>query len=117
MFALSGIAFSVAWFYLVQSYRQLNSGKFKVIHAIEQNLPLALYEAEWKALGEGRDPKLYRPLTKIEIYAPLTFALGDYQLSAPNIYFINKSNRFLSLLLYLHSISLMYHRNLFFDMP
>jgi hypothetical protein len=75
IFALSGIAFSVAWFYLVQSYRQLNSGKFKVIHAIEQNLPLALYKAEWKALGEGRDPKIYRPLTKIEIYAPLTFAL------------------------------------------
>ena len=31
---------------------------------------------------------------------------GDYQLSAPNIYFTNNSNKLLSLLLYLHSISL-----------
>ena len=43
--------------------------------------------------------------------------IGDYKLSAPNIYFINKSNRLLSRLLYLHSISLIYNRNLFFDMP
>ncbi len=75
LFALSGLAFSIAWFYIVASYRQLNSGKFKVIHEIEKNLPLALYKAEWIALGEGRDPKLYRPLTHIEKYAPLTFGL------------------------------------------
>jgi hypothetical protein len=75
IFALSGIAFSFAWLYIVKSYSQLNSGKFKIIHTVEENLPLALYRAEWTALGEGRNPKLYRPLTEIEIYAPLTFVL------------------------------------------
>jgi hypothetical protein len=75
LFALSGLAFSIAWFYIVKSYRQLNSGKFKVIHEIEKHLPLALYKGEWKALGEGRDPNLYRPLTHIEKYAPMTFGL------------------------------------------
>jgi hypothetical protein len=75
LFAIAGIVFSLAWFFIVKSYRQLNSGKFKVILAIEQNLPLALFKAEWTALGEGHDPKLYRPLTRIEICAPITFAI------------------------------------------
>jgi hypothetical protein len=75
LFALSGLAFSITWFYIVKSYRQLNSGKFKVIHEIEKHLPLALYKGEWEALGEGLDPNLYRPLTHIENYAPMTFEL------------------------------------------
>jgi len=75
LFALSGLAFSTTWFYIVKSYRQLNSGKFKVIHEVEKHLPLALYKAEWMALGEGNDPSLYRPLTHVEKYAPLTFGI------------------------------------------
>jgi hypothetical protein len=75
LFALSGLAFSITWFYIVQSYRQLNSGKFMVIHEIEAHLPLALFKREWVALGEGRDTRLYRPLTHVEKYAPMTFAL------------------------------------------
>jgi len=31
LFALSGLAFSLAWFFIVKSYRQLNSGKSKFI--------------------------------------------------------------------------------------
>ncbi len=38
--------------------------------------------------------------------------LGDYVPITPNIYFNNKSNKSLFLLLYLHSISLMYNKNL-----
>lgn len=32
----------LAWFWLVRSYRQLNSGKFAVIGALEQRLPASL---------------------------------------------------------------------------
>ena len=56
LFALSGLAFSITWFYIVQSYRRLNSAKLKVLHEIEKNLPLALCKAEGRASGEGRDP-------------------------------------------------------------
>lgn len=31
------------WWRVVHSYRQLNSGKFKVVHALEQMLPVAPY--------------------------------------------------------------------------
>lgn len=63
------------WWRIVYSYRQLNSGKFKVIQALEQELPSAPYDAEWIALGKGKTPKLYRPLTHVENWVPLCFGL------------------------------------------
>lgn len=75
LFALSGLAFSLAWFFIVKSYRQLNSGKFKVIVEIEKYLPLSPYQKEWIILGKGDNPKLYRPLAGIEKFAPITFSI------------------------------------------
>ena len=51
-----------AWFWLLRSYRQLNSAKYIVIGALEERLPASPYwRAEWKALGEGRDPSRSGP--------------------------------------------------------
>ena len=62
------------WFYVVRSYRQLNSGKWEVVGAIEERLPASpWWKAEWQALGQGRDWSLYWPLTHIEKWVPLTF--------------------------------------------
>lgn len=64
-----------AWFYLVRSYRQLNTAKYEVIGALEERLPASPYwTAEWTALGEGRDRSLYWPLTHLEQWAPILFA-------------------------------------------
>ncbi len=69
------LALCLAWFWLVRSYRQLNSGKFAVIGALERRLPASLYwSAEWKALGEGRDKARYWPLTHLEQWVPCLFA-------------------------------------------
>jgi hypothetical protein len=66
----------LAWFWLVRSYRQLNSGKYAVIGALEEQLPASPYwRAEWKALGEGRDKSTYWPLTHLEQWVPCVFAL------------------------------------------
>lgn len=63
-----------AWFYLVRSYRQLNTAKFEVIGELETRLPASPYwRAEWHALGEGRDPRRYWPLTHIEKWLPILF--------------------------------------------
>jgi hypothetical protein len=65
-----------AWFWLLRSYRQLNSAKYTVIGALEERLPASPYwRAEWKALGEGRDPSRYWPLTHVEQWIPVSFAL------------------------------------------
>ena len=65
-----------AWFYLLRSYRLLNSAKFKVIGALEERLPASPYwKAEWSALGQGTDRSSYWPLSHIEKWIPLGFGI------------------------------------------
>lgn len=65
----------LAWFWIIRSYRQLNSGKWAVVGALETRLPASPYwKAEWKALGEGSDPARYWPLTHVEQWVPAIFA-------------------------------------------
>lgn len=63
------------WWRLVKSYRQLNTAKYKVIILLEEHLPSAPYKMEWTMLGEGKEPKLYRPLASLECWVPLIFAM------------------------------------------
>lgn len=70
---LAGLLVSITWATLIRSYRQLNSGKFEVIHRIESQLPAALYDTEWKILGEGQGKK-YLPFTHVEHFVPWIFA-------------------------------------------
>jgi hypothetical protein len=64
------------WYLIVRSYRQLNTAKFKVLGQLETRLPASPYaNAEWKALGEGRDWRTYLPLTHLEQWIPALFAL------------------------------------------
>jgi hypothetical protein len=70
---IAGILLCIAWRRLVHSYRQLNTGKFVLIQSLEKHLPAALFEAEWKALGEGKDKRKYTPFTKTEAAIPLVF--------------------------------------------
>jgi hypothetical protein len=70
----AGVVLCYSWFRLVRSYKDLNSGKFKVVHAIESRLPSSPYDAEWEAVGRGEDPMLYLPFTHVEIWIPWVFA-------------------------------------------
>lgn len=72
--SIAGVILCYSWYRLVRSYKDLNSGKFRVIHAIEGKLPLAPYDAEWVSVGRGEDPDLYLPFTHIEIRIPWIFA-------------------------------------------
>jgi hypothetical protein len=71
--SLAGMIICYMWYRLVLSYQQINSGKFKVVHLIEQNLPLAPYDAEWNILGRGEDRSKYLPFTHIEKFVPWIF--------------------------------------------
>lgn len=63
-----------AWFYLVRSYRQLNTAKYQVVGALEERLPASPYwKAEWTALGAGKDKSKYWPLTHLEQWVPIMF--------------------------------------------
>ncbi|ACN14569.1 conserved hypothetical protein [Desulforapulum autotrophicum HRM2] len=74
-FTLLGVLLCGVWFINIKSYKQLNSGKFKVIHLMEKQLPFRCFDEEWKILGSGKDSKKYRKLTKIELAIPAILAV------------------------------------------
>lgn len=69
---IAGIAICLLWREIVRSYRDINSAKFKVIHEIEECLPLALYKHEWDIAKHGDGTK-YRPTSHIEVLVPWVF--------------------------------------------
>lgn len=73
--AILGLALCILWNINIRSHRQLNSGKFKVIHEMEQHLPFPCYDKEWEILGEGKEGKKYLQLTRVEQYVPFILAI------------------------------------------
>ena len=68
-----GMLVSFSWYVVIRSYRQLNSGKFKALHELEETLAYAFYTREWELLGKGRKIRRYWKLTKVEKILPGTF--------------------------------------------
>lgn len=75
LFAVLGIIICFIFYFLIRSYKQLNTGKFAVIHEIEKHLPLALYKYEWQVLGEGKDKSKYYPFSHVELLIPWIFGI------------------------------------------
>ncbi len=71
---IAGVLVSLTWYLIITSYRNLNSVKFKVINEIEKQMPVALYEYEWKIAEEGKG-KAYRPLSHLEQWIPIIFII------------------------------------------
>jgi hypothetical protein len=91
---LTGLLVCLIWHSLVDSYKDLNTAKFAVIHELESQLPVALFRHEWYVCGHNRKrtekpiEDQYVPLTHLERRIPLLFAilylgLGVYALVAP----------------------------------
>jgi hypothetical protein len=73
--SFAGIILSLGWRLIIISYRQLNTGKFKVVQMLETRLPCAPYSTEWSILGEGKQRTKYTKLTTLESMVPLTFTV------------------------------------------
>jgi len=71
--SLAGLFICYIWYRLVKSYKNLNSAKFKVVHSIEKEMPFNLFDAEWEAVGRGKDKNLYHPFTELELKVPWVF--------------------------------------------
>lgn len=72
---LLGVLTSIIFFFLLRSYRQLNSAKFRVLHKIEERLPLQPYTEEWSIVGKGNDRSRYWPFSHLEKWIPIVFGL------------------------------------------
>ena len=71
--AFAGICISILWLMTLISFRNLNSGKFKVIHSLEKKLPAKLFKDEWDYLKKGEDKNSYLKLSIVEQGVPLIF--------------------------------------------
>ena len=70
-----GISLAVAWYVIIRSYRQLNSGKFAALHELEEKLAYPFFKREWELLEEGKSISRYWKLTVVETFLPMIFAL------------------------------------------
>jgi hypothetical protein len=66
-----GLCLCLAWYININSYKQLNRLKFKVIHKMESHLPFPCYRMEWEILSNDTDLQKYFRLTAIEKYIPV----------------------------------------------
>ena len=86
--SFAGLFISFMWYRLIRSYTDLNGAKFKVIKEIESHLPLNPFEAEWEAVGRGKDPTLYLPFTSVEANIPRVFMFLHFCMSMFSIHII-----------------------------
>lgn len=70
LFAVLGLTLCWVWHTNIQSYRELNSGKFKIIHEMEKDLPHKCFKREWDILKASK----YKRLTKVEQIVPKIMA-------------------------------------------
>jgi hypothetical protein len=72
-----GTVFSLTWWLLLRSYRDLSRAKWDVINRLEDRMEIRLYQDEWKILKaeQPRQPwrRRYRELGLIERVVPLLF--------------------------------------------
>lgn len=72
--AVVGILVSLLSHQIIKSHRNLVDVKFKVIHELEQHLPVALYTYERRLANEGPS-KRYQPISEIEQWVHLVFGV------------------------------------------
>ena len=73
LLAVAGTTLALFWYSVIQSYKNLNTAKWSVVHEIEKRLPISPYDAEWEAVERGQNARLYRPISHIEGGVPWVF--------------------------------------------
>jgi hypothetical protein len=74
LISIVGFFVCLLWKRNIDSYKDLNNGKFAVITELEKALPIAPFRAEWDVLERGENKKQYRPFHTVEVFVPIIFA-------------------------------------------
>ncbi|MDO4413601.1 MAG: hypothetical protein Q4C20_00845 [Erysipelotrichaceae bacterium] len=69
-----GIILDMSWISILESYGMLNSAKMKVIRLLEEQLPVLLYDSEWKVMSDKLNNRKYVSFTDSEKRIPKIFA-------------------------------------------
>ena len=71
------------WFFLIRSYRMLNTAKYEVIAEIEERLPIRPFSrGEWEKLSKEQGARKHVSLSSLEQTMPVLFALAEVVLFA-----------------------------------
>lgn len=66
-----GIFLCIVWWFHINSFRQLSSGRFSVIKEMEEMLSFPCFRREWEILASGRNMRHYFRFTVIERFVPV----------------------------------------------
>ncbi len=72
---ISGILISWLWMRSIESYRNLNAAKFKIINELEANFSYSPFTREWQELDPDGDGVRHRPFHTVEKLVPRVFIL------------------------------------------
>ncbi|MCI5745043.1 MAG: hypothetical protein MR270_02020 [Erysipelotrichaceae bacterium] len=70
-----GIILDLSWMKLLEAYGSLNAAKMKVISLMEKQLPINVYDVEWKVMSDKLNKKKYVSFTDSEKRIPFIFSL------------------------------------------
>jgi len=70
---LAGIALSLSWWHLIESYKALNAAKFRVVMRLESEMGVAPFSEEWDHLQARMGTRRYRLLSNVERVVPGVF--------------------------------------------
>ncbi len=87
-FGLFGMLLAAAWYVVIRSYRQLNTGKFLALHELEAQLAYPFFKREWELLEEGEKQRTYWKLTVVETFVPAIFFICFAVLLGIGIYLL-----------------------------
>lgn len=88
LLAFLGLCLCFLWYININSYKQLNYLKFRVIHEIEPHLPFPFYSKEWEI--EKNKVGQYRRLSKVEKCIPFIIAIPYFGLLIYSIRSLSK---------------------------
>ena len=72
---ITGIILDISWVNILDSYGTLNAAKMKVIRLLEEQLPIELYDAEWRIMSDKLNNKKYVSFTNSEKRIPRIFSI------------------------------------------
>ena len=70
---LAGMILDFSWINILGAYGTLNAAKMKVINLLEEQLPVALYDAEWRVMSDKLNNRRYISFTDSEKRIPKLF--------------------------------------------
>ena len=70
---VAGVILDISWINILEAYGTLNAAKMKVIKLLEEQLPVMLYDAEWRIMSDKLNNKKYVSFTDSEKRIPKLF--------------------------------------------